>query len=179
MNATKRSTGHPKLFKTKHREFVLPKLEHSWLEDAYDQMELLGFPLYNYYDLIAEELKSTLTAKDMPNNRNRTILMYGILVNTRFHTTTQGKQMRFCTFTDLEGNYFDTVHFPQVVDKYPIHGRGIYACYGKVTEEFGHYGIDIVWSKKMPIKPDPRSPEEPTFQRNPFVKNAKHKQIQT
>jgi DNA polymerase-3 subunit alpha len=140
-------------------------------------MELLGFPLYNYFDLIAEELGSTLTAKDMPRNKGGAILLYGILVNTRFHKTAQGRQMRFCTFTDLDGNYFDTAHFPQVVDKYPIHGRGVYACYGKVSEEFGHYGLDIVWSKKMPLKPDPRSPEEPTFRHNPFAKTAGHKQI--
>jgi DNA polymerase-3 subunit alpha len=177
LNAVKRSTGHPKLFQPRHREFALPELEHSWLEDAYDQMELLGFPLYNYFDLIAEELGSTLTAKDMPRNKGGAILLYGILVNTRFHKTAQGRQMRFCTFTDLDGNYFDTAHFPQVVDKYPIHGRGVYACYGKVSEEFGHYGLDIVWSKKMPLKPDPRSPEEPTFRHNPFAKTAGHKQI--
>lgn len=178
LNASKRSTGHPKLFQPKQREFPLPRLEHSWLEDAYDQMELLGFPLYDYFDLIAEELKSSLTAKDMPRHKNKAILLYGILVNTRFHTTVQGKEMRFCTFTDLEGNYFDTVHFPQAVGRYPVHGRGVYACYGKVTEEFGHYGLDIIWSKKMPLKPDPRSPEEPTFGHNPFAKKAKHKQIQ-
>jgi DNA polymerase-3 subunit alpha len=44
-----------------------------------------------------------------------------------------------------------------VVDKFPIHGIGVYACYGKVTEEFDFCSLDIIWSKKMALKPDPRS----------------------
>ncbi len=179
LNATKKSTGHPKLFKPKHRKFTLPKLEHNWLEDAYDQMELLGFPLYDYFDIISEEPKNQLLAKDMPNYRNKPMLLYGIMVNTRFNTTKHGKNMRLSTFIDREGAYFDAVHFTNVVDKYPIHGRGVFACYGKICEEFGHYSMNIIRSKKMPLKSDPRSPEEPSFQRDPFTQKAKRKQIQT
>ncbi|GMN11345.1 DNA polymerase III subunit alpha [Croceitalea sp. MTPC9] len=179
LNATKKSTGHPKLFKPKHKKFELPKLEHNWLEDAYDQMELLGFPLYDYFDLISEELKNDLRAKDMPHYKNKPMLLYGIVVNTRFNTTKHGKNMRLSTFIDREGAYFDAVHFTNVVDKYPIHGRGVFACYGKISEEFGHYSMNIIRSKKMHLKADPRSPEEPSFQRDPFAQKAKRKQIQT
>jgi len=179
LNATKRSTGHPKLFKPKHKKFTLPKLEHNWLEDAYDQMELLGFPLYDYFDIISEEPKNQLMAKDLPKYVNQPMLLYGVVVNTRFNTTKHGKNMRLSTFIDREGKYFDAVHFTNVVDKYPIHGRGVFACYGKVTEEFGHYSMSIIRSKKMPFRADPRSPEEPTFQRDAFAKSAKRKQIQS
>ncbi|RDY57925.1 DNA polymerase III subunit alpha [Flagellimonas nanhaiensis] len=179
LNATKRSTGHPKLFKPKHKEFTLPKLEHNWLEDAYDQMELLGFPLCEYFDIISEQPKNELLAKDMPKYVNRPMLLYGIVVNTRFNTTKHGQNMRLSTFIDREGQYFDAVHFTNVVDRYPIHGRGVFACYGRVTEEFGHYSMSIIWSKKMPFRADPRSPEEPTFQRDAFAKSAKRKQIQS
>ena len=87
--------------------------------------------------------------------------------------------MRLSTFIDSEGQYFDTVHFTDVVDKYPLRGRGVYACYGKVTEEFGHFSMTVIWSKKMRLKPDPRSPDEPTLSDNPFNKNAKRKEIQS
>ena len=119
-------------------------------------MELLGFPLCDYFDLVDEPIKSDTKAKDMVNNINKPILIYGLLVNTRFHKSSQGKLMRFSSFTDLDGEYFDAVHFTKVVDKYPIYGTGVYACYGKVTEEFDFCSIDIIWSKKLQLKPDPR-----------------------
>lgn len=75
----------------------------------------------------------------MKYNRNKKILLYGVLINTRFNTTKNNTNMRFSTFVDSIGDYFDIVHFTHVVDKYPIHGKGVYACYGKVTEEFGHF----------------------------------------
>ena len=93
---------------------------------------------------------------DLPSYKDKNILIYGILVNTRFHSTSKGEKMRFSTFTDLEGEFFDAVHFSNVVDKFPIWGQGVYACYGKVTEEFDFYSLDIIWSKKTPLKPDPR-----------------------
>lgn len=157
LNMVKPSTKQATLFKPRHRTFEIPVLQSSFIEEAYDQMELLGFPLCNYFDLVDEELKSNLTAKNLKLYKNKEVLIYGALVNTRFHSTSQGKKMRFSTFTDLEGEFFDAVHFTHVVDKYPIHGEGVYACYGKVSEEYDFYSLDIIWTKKMSIKPDPRN----------------------
>ena len=179
LKASKNRTINPLLFRPKHKKFQLPKFEYNWLDDAYDQMELLGFPLHDYFRLISEEPKSNLKANDMPDYVGKPILLYGILVNTRFNTTKHKKNMRLSTFIDREGQYFDAVHFTDVVDKYPLHGRGVYACYGKVTEEFGHFSMTVIWSKKMPLKPDPRSPDEPTLGDNPFNKTAKRKEIQS
>ncbi|HUH47216.1 MAG TPA: hypothetical protein VLZ54_08700, partial [Arenibacter sp.] len=151
----------PKLFRSDPIQIKLPELESDWLEDAYDQMELLGFPLYDYFDLIDEELQSTLKATDMADHVDRPILLYGLLVHTRFKKTKHGKRMRLSTFIDLDGQYFDAVHFPNVVDKYPIHGIGVYACFGKVTEEFGHHSIQAIQTRKIAIKPDPRVPDNP------------------
>lgn len=166
LNAYRSTTRQPLLFKPMHKKFVLPKLNTGWLENAYDQMELLGFHLFDHFKIIDEELKSTLRKKDFNKYNGAKILIYGVLVNTRFHTTSAGKKIRFCTFTDLDGEYFDTVHFTKVVDKYPIHGRGVYSCYGKVSEEFGFYSLDIIWSIKISIKPDPRSPDNATHKIN-------------
>lgn len=83
------------------------------------------------------------------------------------------------TVHDFGGEYFDAVHFTDVVDKYPIHGRRVYACYGNVTEEFGHYSLNIIWSKKMPLKPDPRSPEEATFRNIDMFRHERRKQVKS
>ncbi|WP_024480754.1 DNA polymerase III subunit alpha [Cellulophaga baltica] len=163
INALKKRSGNPSLFKPKHKQFELPKLEHSWVEEAYDQIELLGFPLYSYFDLISEEILSDAKAKDMQHHQHKELLLYGILVNTRFNTTKNNKNMRLSTFVDQEGDYFDVVHFANVVDKYPIHGMGVYACYGKVTEEFGHCSMAAIWTKKLAFKQDPRASDKPTF----------------
>jgi len=157
LDASKKKSQNPELFKTQHKSFNLPSLEHHWLEDAYDQMELLGFSLYNYFDLLSEELTSNYKAVDMPKFKNKNIVLYGVLVNTRFNTTKQGKNMRLSTFIDADGYYFDAVHFTGIVEKYPINGKGVYYCYGTVTEEFDHYSIKILKTSKMAVKADPRS----------------------
>ena len=111
-------------------------------------MELLGFPLCNYFDLVNENLKPHILAMDMKGHVNRKVLLYGKLVNTRFHKGANGKLMRFCTFVDIKGSYFDTVHFHDTVDRYPIHGIGVYECMGKV--------IEVIATRKLTLKPDPR-----------------------
>jgi DNA polymerase-3 subunit alpha len=64
--------------------------------------------------------------------------------------------MRLSTFIDAEGQYFDAVHFTDVVQQYPIHGMGIYGCYGTITNRFGFCSMHILKSKKMSIAGDPR-----------------------
>lgn len=155
-NANKAKTPQAKLFKPQQKQFTLPTLKTTAIEEAYDQMELLGFPLCSYFQLINETLKPHIKATALKHHIDENVLLYGSLVNTRFHKTSQGKRIRFCTFIDQEGQYFDTVHFTKVVEKYPIHGLGVYACYGKVTADFDFYSLDITWSRKLQIIPDPR-----------------------
>ncbi|WP_338357313.1 DNA polymerase III subunit alpha [Yeosuana marina] len=157
LNAHKQGATQARLFKTNHRQFVLPTMTTTCVEDAYDQIELLGFPLCGYFDLMAEPCLESTKASELNSYINQKVLLYGVLVNTRFHKASNGKLLRFCTFVDREGHYFDTVHFTKVVDKYPISGIGVYACCGRVTEEFDFCSLDIIWSKKMSLKPDPRS----------------------
>ncbi|EGV44707.1 DNA polymerase III subunit alpha [Bizionia argentinensis JUB59] len=156
VNSNKSKTPQKQLFKPNHKAFNLPKLNSSWLEDAYDEMELLGFPLCDYFDLINEPIKSHIKAKNMLTHSGENVLLYGKLVNTRFHKGATGKLMRFCTFVDDEGCYFDTAHFQDTVEKHPINGIGIYACYGKITEEYGFCSLSIIWTQKMALKTDPR-----------------------
>jgi DNA polymerase-3 subunit alpha len=144
------------LFRPVHRNFKLPPLPSHPVEDAYDQLELLGFPLCGYYALMEGEPKSRLVYRDFESHLNRSVLIYGSMVHTRSNTTSKGDIMRFTTMLDLEGNFFDCVHFPQTMEQTPVHGKGIYACYGTVTEEFGHYSLEVTATQKQALKPDPR-----------------------
>ena len=157
LNVSKQGATQARLFKPKHRQFNLPTLTTTNIEEAYDQIELLGFPLGSYFDLIDHVCQENVKASALNKYVNQNVLLYGVLVNTRFHKASNGKLIRFCTFVDGDGHYFDTVHFTKVVAKYPINGIGVYGCYGKVTEAFDFCSLDIIWSKKTPLKPDPRS----------------------
>ena len=157
LNAKGKDTIQSKLFKTEHKQFTLPKLDNNWIENAYDEMELIGFPLCNYFDLVSEPMKGDVLASQMHLFVNKTILIYGNLVTTRFNKTAQGKLMRLSTFVDKNGDYFDAVHFTNVVDQFPVNGLGIYACYGKITDRFGFYSMSVVCSKKLAIIQDPRN----------------------
>lgn len=148
------------LFKPKHRHFVIPKLPSHKIEDAYDQMELLGFPVCTYFDLMDGAFNSKLSARDFKAYKGKQILIYGSMVHSRTNTTSKRDKMRFTTMLDLEGEFFDCVHFPQSMEKTPIHGKGVYACYGKITEEFGHYSLEVTLIKKQPFIKDPRYIEE-------------------
>jgi DNA polymerase-3 subunit alpha len=156
LNATKSTNKQPKLFKPQHKHFELPVLKTNAVEDAFDEMELLGFPLCGYFDLIDETMQNDITADHMCHHVNKEVLIYGNLVNTRHNKTAQGKLMRLSTFVDKKGQYFDAVHFTEVVYKYPINGLGVYKCLGTITQKFGFCSMIISKSRKLKIKSNPR-----------------------
>ncbi|WP_375587888.1 hypothetical protein [Flagellimonas aurea] len=94
------------------------------------------------------------------------MLVFPAMVHTRTNTTSKGEVMRFTTMLDLNGEFFDCVHFPQAMDQTPIHGKGIYTCSGTVTEEFGHHCLEVLATKKQPLKPDPRQTSMPMVKTN-------------
>ncbi|APZ47812.1 DNA polymerase III subunit alpha [Polaribacter reichenbachii] len=159
VNATKKQQVHQqvKLFRLQHQKFTIPKLSSHWLESVYDEIELLGFTIQNYFSLVTEKYYKHINANQMIDYSDKNVLLYGKLVTTRYNKTSQGKLMRLSTFIDIEGNYFDAVHFTNVVHQYPINGMGVYACYGKITNRFGFCSMNVIKSKKMSIAIDPRN----------------------
>ena len=139
------------MFHTPQVKYELPKLESHWLEKVYDEMELLGFTIQDYFKLVTEPFLPSIKAKEMIEYANKNVLIYGKLVNTRYNKTSQDKLMRLSTFIDVEGNYFDAVHFTDVVNLYPINGMGIYGCYGKITNRYGFCSMNIIQSKKLSL----------------------------
>jgi len=131
------------LFKVKPQEFEIPKLPTSKLEEAFDQIELLGFPLINPFMLLKEKLPVHLQAINMKEKTGQNITLYGYLVTTKNTKTAGQKKMYFGTFLDVTGNWIDTVHFPPVAARYPFRGKGIYKIMGKVVDEFGFLSLEV------------------------------------
>jgi DNA polymerase-3 subunit alpha len=138
------------LFDTEPKAYPLPALHRTEIEDAFDEIELLGFPLCNPFKLI-EDPDRGIPAQALKKYLNRHVHIIGYCVTTKPASTRKGEPMAFGTFTDREGNVFDTVHFPDIIKKYPFRGRGFYEIRGKVTEDFGVYAIDVTWMDKVPM----------------------------
>jgi len=155
----KKSHPGPSLFDVEYKKFDLPKLSMSLLEDAFDEMELIGFSLCSPFALLNDEMKSTLTVKDLPKYSGQEVTIMGYLVAIKNTGTSKGQRMNFGTFLDMEGYFIDTVHFPQAAAQYPFRGRGIYTITGKVVEEFEFYCIEVSKMEKERYIDDPRYTE--------------------
>jgi DNA polymerase-3 subunit alpha len=83
----------------------------------------------------------------------------GYLVTVKDTRTAKGDRMQFGTFIDQAGVYVDSVHFPPVAMRYPFRGRGIYAFWGRVTEEFDCQIVEVSRLEKLAIVEDPRYAE--------------------
>ncbi|MBM3178153.1 MAG: DNA polymerase III subunit alpha [Bacteroidetes bacterium] len=160
----KRAVGTAELFIDSREEISLPALERNELEDVFDEIELLGFPLKDPFALLAGERRSNHLADDLKTMIGRRVTLIGYLVTTKNTYTATRKSMYFGTFIDADGNFFDTVHFPESAARNPFRGRGFYQVAGKVSEEFGVLTIEVSTMKKLPIK---------NIRENPFHRTEK------
>ncbi|MGB3776695.1 MAG: DNA polymerase III subunit alpha, partial [Leeuwenhoekiella sp.] len=151
------------IFKVSMRDFILPKFEISSLEEAFDQLEILGFPLFSPFILLRKTPENELLSVQLSSFLNKTVVIYGYLVTAKNTRTSKGDLMQFGTFLDQEGKWLDTVHFPPVVQKYPLNGKGIYKITGKVVEEFDFLSLEVQVIERMAYIPDPRF--DPTYNR--------------
>ncbi|WP_258104652.1 DNA polymerase III subunit alpha [Marinoscillum sp. MHG1-6] len=149
---TGKSQTKPSLFEPPVKNYQLPNIEHTEIEDVYDQMELLGFPLRTPFSLLNEKPEGCLKASDFPHQINKHIRTYGYLITTKRTNTSKGEQMYFGNFLDEDGEFIDTVHFPPVAKKYPFNGRGIYVMEGKVIEEFDAICIEVTRMQRLNYK---------------------------
>jgi DNA polymerase-3 subunit alpha len=140
------------LFRTEASNFQLPALAAHVLDDAYDELELLGFPLSDVWRLVDSPLEGYQGAADLPGHVGQQMTLIGYLVTTKQARTIKGELMQFGTYLDKYGNWLDTVHFPQSLERYPIQGRGFYVMRGKVTEEFGVYSLEVQYLVKQGLK---------------------------
>jgi len=147
---------HPVLFKPNKVDFKMPNIKTENIIDAYDQIELLGFPLYSFYSLLAVNLPTKFLASDLFKHVNKQIAICGKLVTAKGTPTKDKRLMHFGTFLDRNGTFFDTVHFPNIAEKYDFRSNGIYLIRGKVVDDLGCLAIIVDFIERLPIRPDPR-----------------------
>lgn len=151
----------PVLFEPEERFYSLPKLRTSALEDAYDEIELLGFPLsITWFDMLQTSFRGDVVARNLSHYVGKTIKITALLITIKYVWTIKKEVMHFGTFIDCKGNFIDTVHFPDSLKQFPFTGDGVYLLLGKVVEEFGHPSIEIKKMARLPMKPDPRNDKQ-------------------
>jgi len=145
------------LFATPLKHFELPMLVHQKIEDAFDEMELLGFPVtMTSFDMLKTDFRGEVRARDLVHHIGQTVRMVGNLVTVKYVTTVRRELMHFGTFLDDQGDFFDTVHFPSSLAAYPFKGKGVYLILGRVVEEFGFPSLEVQKLARLEMMPDPR-----------------------
>ena len=98
-----------------------------------------------------------MNLNDLKNKIGKQVHIVGYLVTTKDAFTMKNHDhMCFGTFYDVQGEVFDTVHFPISLNQYPYKGPGCYAIKGKVVEEFGFPSIEVGQMEKLPFVKDER-----------------------
>ncbi|MFH6969325.1 DNA polymerase III subunit alpha [Flavobacterium sp. FlaQc-28] len=156
LNNFKPENRNLKLLQEPVKEYKLPKLERSVFEDAFDEIELLSFPVScTVFDLLQTKHRGDVMAKDLVQYHKKQVRMLAYLIS-RKHVPTKKGTMYFGTWIDHEGTYFDTAHFPDSLEKHPFQGGGCYLLLGNVEVDYHFPTITIIKMAKMPFIPDPR-----------------------
>ncbi len=153
-NAVRHETGF--LFGDETEHYKLPILEVGRFDDAFDQMELLGFPLCAPFDLLAETVNGAIVAGEMIAEQGKQVRILGYYVTRKQVTTVNKKHMAFGTWLDKEGRFFDTTHFPPSLKRAPFRGKGCYLITGKVTLDFGFPSIEVSKMERLAFVKDER-----------------------
>lgn len=147
---------HSELFHVEAKKFVLPELINTKLEDAYHELELLGYPLsLSMFDLLKTSYRGDVATKDLSSCIGRVVRMVGLYVCEKKVHAKNNKKMWFGTFLDHNGEFFDTTHFSNTTPVYPFRGAGCYLIQGKVVEDFGFPSIEVQKFAKLEIQPNP------------------------
>ncbi|WP_445454283.1 DNA polymerase III subunit alpha [Flavobacterium sp. 25HG05S-40] len=148
------------------KDYKLPVLERSPFEDAFDEIELLDFPVsVTPFNLLQTAYRGDVMAKDLTKHHKKNVRMLAYLIS-RKHVPTKRGDMYFGTWIDAEGEFFDTAHFADCLQKYPFKGGGCYLLLGQVEVDYHFPTITISKMEKMPFIPDPRysATDEKRFQ---------------
>ncbi len=148
------------------KEYKLPVLERSPFEDAFDEIELLDFPVsVTPFNLLQTRFRGDVMARDLTQHHKKTVRMLAYLIS-RKHVPTKRGDMYFGTWIDAEGEFFDTAHFADCLQKYPFKGGGCYLLLGQVEVDYHFPTITISKMEKMPFIADPRysATDEKRFQ---------------
>jgi len=151
------------LFDQPQRDYQLPVIQRDLLEDAFDEIEILGFPVsYSIFDLLKTKYRGHILVKDLLKYHKKQVKMLAYLISRKQvpikkkNHPGQKDDMYFGTWIDAEGQYFDTAHFPDSLRKFPFKEGGIYLLLGTVEVDYHFPTVTITKMAKMPLIPDPR-----------------------
>jgi DNA polymerase-3 subunit alpha len=151
LGSQKKTNPKRELFEIEKKEFKLPVLHHHPYDDALDEIEILGFPLCSPFLLLQAPALCDLNVQELMNHVNKNISIVGYYVTHKITRTIKGQEMSFGTFLDANGYFFDTTHFPDMLDQHPFIGKGCYLIKGKVVEEFGFPSIEVSYMEKLAL----------------------------
>ena len=156
LGAKAKPSSITELFQVEAKNYSLPVLVNTRLENAYHELELLGFPLsMTMFELLQTDYRGEIRASDLINHVGQSVKMVGQYVCEKTVHTKNNHKMWFGNFLDVEGNAFDTVHFPNNTPAYPFRGAGCYLILGKVVAEFGFASLEVWKFAKLPILLNP------------------------
>jgi len=166
------------LFATRGRAWELPRLPDDPVEDAYDELELLGFVVSPVADpapdfalermadavvppiftLLEKPLDRRETlAREFAGKVGRTVVISGYLICTKQVRTVKKDMMGFSDFIDARGDYFDAVLFPDVYQRFPLNSRQLYRMRGKLIDDFGVVTLEVERLERLAYRGDPRN----------------------
>ncbi len=146
------------LFPDEYESFELPDLPDGSFDQAFDEIELLGFPLCPPFDLLKDKttVAKDAAAAELKHRTNCMVEITGYYVCRKDVRTVKGEIMNFGTWLDRDGQFFDTVHFPDFAKRYPFRGKGIYRMEGRVVMEYGFPSVEVVKMERLPWREDER-----------------------
>jgi DNA polymerase III alpha subunit len=72
--------AHASMFNEPPKEFALPVLIDNHIDDMYDEMEILGFPLRNPFEVVNDDPAKYIPAKEIGNHLHKQITVLGYYV---------------------------------------------------------------------------------------------------
>ena len=146
-----------RLFADPVENFRLPNLKEGPLDQAYDEIELLGFPLCSSFGLLVQrQHPECVDATHLPKLIGRMVTMLGYYVCKKDVRTVNKKLMCFGTWLDEDGHFFDTTHFPNFLQSSPFRGKGVYKITGRVAEEYGFPSVEVIKMERLAFHVDER-----------------------
>jgi DNA polymerase-3 subunit alpha len=150
------------LFSDLEADFQLPNLEEGPFDQAFDELELLGFSLRSPFELLKKSPTpiAFISVENLAAHLGKIIWIEGYYVCRKRVRTVKNTLMSFGTWIDRAGHFFDTTHFPPVLKKFPFRGKGIYAIKAKVVQEFDFISLEVVEMTLLPMVVDWRYGDE-------------------
>jgi DNA polymerase-3 subunit alpha len=143
LGKAKKTMPRKELFAAAPQSAALPPLEYGNYEEVLDEMQILGFPYTSPFKLLAKQYNNLVEAPQMMAHLGKVVYMLGYYVNIKKVRTINNDVMYFGSFIDAKGRLFDSVHFPQSIERFPFTGKGCYLLKGKVVEDFEVPSLEV------------------------------------